>query len=66
MNRKPSKRLGFFLNGNICKTKKPKILMLFGGPMRKIIKPQLGTVRYNLKESKESLLQSRKESPISL
>jgi hypothetical protein len=34
--------------------------------MRKIIKPQLGTVRYNLKESKESLLQSRKESPISL
>jgi integrase len=34
--------------------------------MRKIIKPQLGTVRYNLKESKESLQQSRKESPISL
>ena len=34
--------------------------------MRKIIKPQLGTVRYNLRESKESLRQSRKESPISL
>jgi integrase len=34
--------------------------------MRKIIKPQLGTVRYNLKESKDSLKQSRKESPISL
>ncbi len=34
--------------------------------MKKIIKPQLGTVRYNLKESKESLKQSRKESPISL
>ena len=34
--------------------------------MKKIIKPQLGTVRYNLKESKESLRQSRKESPISL
>ena len=34
--------------------------------MRKILKPQLGTVRYNLKESKESLKQSRKESPISL
>ena len=40
--------------------------MLFGGPMRKIIKPQLETIRYNLKESKESLQQSRKESPISL
>jgi len=34
--------------------------------MKKIIKPQLGTLRYNLKESKESLQQSRKESPISL
>ena len=34
--------------------------------MKKIIKPQLGTVRYNLKESKETLKQSRKESPISL
>lgn len=34
--------------------------------MRKIIKPQLGTVRYNLKESKESLRKSRKPSPISL
>jgi hypothetical protein len=34
--------------------------------MKKIIKPQLGTVRYNLRESKESLRQSRKESPISL
>ena len=40
--------------------------MLFGGPMRKIIKPQLETISYNLKESKESLQQSRKESPISL
>lgn len=34
--------------------------------MKKIINPQLGTVRYNLKESKESLKESRKRSPISL
>jgi len=45
---------------------KTKNIYAFGGHVRQIIKPQLETIRNNLKESKESLQQSRKESPISL